>query len=129
LKKSHKLFQEAERLQPPPDLWRRIEAESGLASGKAAGRSLWERPYLRAAAAVVLAAGAMSMATLVLSRHDGKLALSAQRGAVGREAAAPMLAETVSADSAAEVFDPELLGWQADLGEYDLEADEAGEVL
>lgn len=112
------LFRDAERLRPPPDLWRRIAARSPLAPS--AAQAGWrEVRYLRAAAAA-LTAGLLAWAALGL--------LHGRSGEPVREAsAAPALSERAEAEP--QLIDPELLGWQADLGSYDLVADEAEEAL
>jgi hypothetical protein len=149
------LFRDAGRISPDPELWRRIAERSSLAPGAERGRapgdgrsergggrqagagsdpeaegwrgegtgSWWpELRYLRAAG-VVLAAGLLTLAAIgVLRRPHGELV---------REASAEQAGER-TADAAQgdpQVFDPELLGWQADLGDYELVADQAEEVL
>lgn len=117
------LFRDAERLSPPPELWRRIAERSPLVpDGEAAAppRSAWrEMPYLRAAG-VALAAGVAALAAYGL--------LHGPQSEAARDMSAATLA-SADAGGAAEVIDPELLGWQADLGVFDSEAEEAGEAL
>ena len=120
------LFRSAERLKAPPELWRRIAERSSLAPGGPRRREWaeWaEIGYLRAAA-VVLAAGLLALGAFGLLRKPAQEPI--------REASAePALSAQVSAQAGAdgELIDPELLGWQADLGNIDLVADEAGEAL
>lgn len=116
MKNQDRIFKDAERLKPSPALWRRIAERSPLAASGGPVHSLWEAPLLRAAAVVALAATVLGLAALGIRRHD-----AARETTVVASAPAAAVSE--------EVFDPELLGWQADLGELDLEADEAGEVL
>ena len=136
------LFRDAGRISPDPELWRRIAERSSLAPaggapggerGRAAGDGRAEREgrraegagfrwpelrYLRAAG-VVLAAGLLALAALgILHRPHG----DPVREASAEQAGAPAYAEP-------EVIDPELLGWQADLGDYELVADQAEEAL
>ncbi|HKP97086.1 MAG TPA: hypothetical protein VJ385_15155 [Fibrobacteria bacterium] len=123
------LFRDAERLAPPPGLWRRIEAQArmdqeardqGSAAG-AAGAAFWRNPVLRVAASVVLAVGFLGLG-LLLKPGPKRMAASPAPAAV---------AEAQNAEGAEEMelVDPELLGWHADLGEIDEEAEEAEEVL
>lgn len=128
MKNSDRLFKDAERLKPSPALWRRIAERSPLAASGERVYSYWEAPLLRAAAVVALAASVLGLAALGISyRKTG--------GETGGEttvlAAAPAaVAAGVEAPAAEEeIIDPELLGWQAELGELDLEAEEAGEML
>jgi hypothetical protein len=148
------LFRDAGRISPDPELWRRIAERSSLAPGGERGRAVgdgraerggsrqagggsgpegegpraaaaegtafrWpELRYLRAAG-VILAAGLLALAAFgVLRRPHGELV---------REASAEQ--SEASAQGDAQVIDPELLGWQADLGDYELVADQAEEVL
>jgi hypothetical protein len=123
LKRFNRLFQEAERLAPPPDLWKRIEAKSDLAPGRDAA-FLWGAPALRAAAAVVLAVGVLGLGVMLQKRTGSSAAYA--NSAVAQESAP---AET---ERESEIVDPELLGWHADLGELDdevVEAEEAEEML
>lgn len=117
-----RLFSEAERLAPPPSLWRRIVERTSLAAGAAPERSFAELPFLRAAA-VILAAGLLALAAFGLMHHRGSEPV--------REAAAEMSSQApASADDQGEgLIDPDLLDWQAGLGTIDSEADEAGEML
>lgn len=117
------LFREAERLRPRPELWRRIAERSALSPGGGERRWWqWEWQgvrYLRAAA-IALAAGLLAVGAFGLLRRPADEPL--------REAsAAPALSAQAGTD--AELIDPELLGWQADLGNIDLVADEAEEAL
>lgn len=142
MKRFNRLFQDAERLAPPPDLWKRIEAKSPLASGLPGprlsghapdGAGFWGVPALRAAAAVVLAVGVLGLGVM-LQKRMGARAEFADSAAFAHEGTA---AETAGAGSGreAEFVDPELLGWHADLGELNdevldaEEAEEAGEML
>ena len=82
--------------------------------------SYWESPFLRAAAAVVLAVGLLATG-FFLTKGSEEMASSAASSGV-----------TADEGEVIEIFDSELLGWQADLGEtpeMDSEAEEAGEVL
>ena len=114
------LFREAERLRPPVELWWRIAERSPLARSARGVRGMqWlEVRYLKAAG-VILAAGLFALAALGLLRNPAEPV---------REASAET---TLSADAGADtdLIDPELLGWQADLGNIDLVADEAEEAL
>jgi hypothetical protein len=135
LKRFNRLFQDAERLAPPPDLWKRIEAKSDLAPGRRLtaprppGRAadaavFWGAPAMRAAAAVVLAVGVLGLGMLLQKRTGGS-AVYATSAATAREGSA------AEAGRDPELVDPELLGWHADLGELDdevVEAEEAGEA-
>lgn len=130
MKRFNRLFQDAERLAPPPDLWKRIEAESGLASGASVTPGFRIAPALRAAAAVVLAVGLLGLGMLLQKRTGGSAASAdtamAQNGGNGGREGVP--AET---DRGSEIVDPELLVWHADLGELDdevLDAEEAEEA-
>ncbi|MDB5050056.1 MAG: hypothetical protein JWO30_3127 [Fibrobacteres bacterium] len=121
MKKYRQLFQDAERLTPSPGLWRLIEAQVELPSaGSKGGRgaAFWQSPILRVAASVVLAVGCLGLGLFM--QHKPKQVAVTSVSAVAADAA----------DSEQlELVDPELLGWHADLGEIDLEADEAEEVL
>ncbi|MEO7425193.1 MAG: hypothetical protein ABI036_08395 [Fibrobacteria bacterium] len=140
------LFRDAERLTPPPGLWDRIEANAGLRpSGQSpagtAGHSdgpgrherkarllaFPQRPWMRAAASVALAAGVLAFGVSLRPLWH-KPAQSAEMAGIP--------ADNVRADAARaepaekmDLVDPDLLGWHADLGEVDMEADEAEEVL
>jgi hypothetical protein len=134
LKRYKQLFQEAERLTPPPGLWRKIAAQvklkkpaaDGTDSGSGAGSWSWESPFLRAAAAVVLAVGLLATGYF-LGNRTNEMASSAPT--VGGIASSSVPADD---GQVIEIFDSELLGWQAELGEtseMDSDADEAEEVL
>jgi hypothetical protein len=119
------LFREAERLRPRPELWRRIAERSALSprAGRrpdAGGRWEWAGVRYLRAAAVVLAAGLLALGAFGLFRGP------ANEPVREASAAAPLSAQA-GADT--ELIDPELLGWQADLGNIDLVADEAEEAL
>lgn len=118
--KYRQLFQDAERLTPPPGLWRRIEAQVEMQSGRTHSASFWGSPFLRVAASVVLAVGFLGLGLFV--QHGSKVAVSRTPSAVANAA------EGAGAEQM-DLVDPELLGWHADLGEIDMEADEAEEVL
>jgi hypothetical protein len=115
------LFREAERLRPPAELWWRIAERSPLAR-RAAPRlrsTQWlEVRYLKAAG-VVLAAGLFALAAFGLLRNPAEPV---------REASAET-ALSAQAGPDTDLIDPELLGWQAGLGNIDLVADEAEEAL
>lgn len=125
MKRFKQLFHEAERLSPPPGLWRKIKARVNLSAGgdstmDARPMSYRESPFLRAAAAVVLAVGLLATG-FFLTKGSEEMASSAASSGV-----------TADEGEVIEIFDSELLGWQADLGEtdeMDSEAEEAGEVL
>jgi anti-sigma-K factor RskA len=139
LKKFNRLFQEAERLAPPPDLWKRIEAKSPLASGlpgpRRTGRAphgagFWGAPALRAAAAVVLAVGVLGLGVMLQKRMGGRAAY-ADSAATAASAASAEAGTAFEAGRESEIVDPELLVWHADLGELNdevLDAEEAGEA-
>ncbi|MDB5104141.1 MAG: hypothetical protein JWP91_1830 [Fibrobacteres bacterium] len=117
-----RLFEEAERLKPPPGLWRRIESQVGMRSGAGPeGAGFLGSPALRAAAAVVLAVGLLGLGLMLRQRPDQvEVAVSS------------LPAVQAAEETGTELVDPELLGWHADLGEVEEEsdaADEAGEVL
>ena len=114
------LFREAERLRPRPESWRRIAERSALSLRAGNGRWQWATlRYLRAAA-VVLAAGLLAVGAFGLLRKPANEPI--------REAsAAPALSAQAGSDT--DLIDPELLGWQADLGNIELVADEAEEAL
>lgn len=140
------LFEDAERLTPRPGLWRAIEARSGLGSGArdpglgarharagvaaqaeetdAIGPGFWGGPWIRLAASVVLAAGLLGLGVIFKERigQGNAAAASAVQSSIDSMAMAQASADT-------EIVDPELLGWHADLGEMDEEADEAEEIL
>jgi len=113
------LFHEAERLRPRPELWRRIAERSAL-SPRAERRWEWASVRYLRAAAVVFAAGLLAVGAFGLLRKPANEPV--------REASAePALSAQAGADT--DLIDPELLGWQADLGNIDLVADEAEEAL
>jgi hypothetical protein len=96
----------------------RSERGEGRLEGAARPTEWLELRYLRAAG-VVLAAGLLALAAIgVLRRPHGELV---------REASAERY--DAAEQGASQVFDPELLGWQADLGDYELVADQAEEAL
>lgn len=128
MKRFDRLFQEAERLAPPPDLWKRIEAKSVLGPSRKPGSpepaGMWGAPALRAAAAVVLAVGVLGLGVMLQKRMGGSAAYA--------DSAAAQEDATAAMDRESEMVDPELLGWHADLGELDdevVEAEEAEEML
>jgi hypothetical protein len=147
------LFREAERLTPSADLWSRIEAKVDLRSGNPASsgsggksighayppghsersgrshslgrsgrtlafRQLGQRPWMRAAASVVLAVGLVGLGVSLKHKPNQITATPAENVRADAESAEQM-----------DLVDPDLLGWHADLGEVDMEADEAEEVL
>ena len=145
------LFRDAGRISPDPELWRRIAERSSLAPGGERGRAPGDgraergggrqagagsgpeaegwggegtgswRPeirYLRAAG-MVLAAGLLGLAAFGVLRGP--------HGEPVREASAER--SEASAEGEAQVFDPELLGWQAALGASEGVADQAEEGL
>jgi hypothetical protein len=120
LKKFDRLFQEAERISPPADLWRRIEA---VARAKlrfpegAPGAASRETHGFRIAASVALAAGLLGLA-VHLNQRPAALA-----GAPAAEDSA------YAAREVEEIVDPELMTWLSGLGEMDSQAEEAEEVL
>jgi hypothetical protein len=128
------LFRDAGRISPDPELWRRIAERSSLAPGlegrpadgkgrrEGGGRRAeWmEFRYLRAAG-MTLAAGLLALAAFGVLRD--------RPGEPVREAAAAQSGATAAAQEDGQVFDSELLEWQADLGDYELVADQAEEVL
>ncbi|GEM_PF-5471340 len=127
MKKFKRLFQEAERLSPPPGLWRHIEARVGMKPVAAArGGGFWESPALRLAASVVLAVGLLGLG-VSLRKRTGRTAAHASGAAASASPSAQAAGQVATEDT--ELVDPELLGWHADLGEMDDEADEAEEVL
>jgi hypothetical protein len=124
------LFRDAGRITPAPELWRRIAERSSLAPGgedslakgrleAAAHRPEWmEVRYMRAAG-VILAAGLLGLAAFGVLRHPP---------GGPREASTETVSEA-SSQGDGQVLDPELLGWLADLGDYELVADQAEEML
>ncbi len=114
-----RLFQEAERLEPTPQLWERIAERLELRPGRAAaGMVSWPSPFLRLAASVVLAVGLLGLGIFLKAKPK-------------QVAASPAASASAMAESAEQLdlVDPDLLGWHADLGEVDMEAEEAEEVL
>jgi hypothetical protein len=142
------LFEDAERLTPPPALWRAIEARSGLTAGgpdrkpgaqaarvdggaeetDASGPGYWGGPWIRLAASVALAAGLLGLGVFFKDRIGQGNATTASAVQSSNDTVAMARAAT-SADTDTEIVDPELLGWHADLGEMVEEADEAEEIL
>jgi hypothetical protein len=132
LKKSNRLFQDAERLTPSPDLWKRIEARTALARGGSTETGFWGAPAMRAAAAVVLAVGLLGLG-LVLQKRSGIAdgAAYAVSGSAPPYASASGAQDDMQVDAQdgaqdapqamagreAEMVDAELLGWHADLGD------------
>ena len=159
MKRFNRLFQDAERLAPPPDLWKRIEAASDLAPGTARGPGarkpetrkteaparkaggpepavFWGAPALRAAAAVVLAVGVLGLGVMLQKRTGGSAAYAdsaaAQKAAQKGAQKGGQENPAGGMDRESEMVDPELLGWHADLGELNdevVEAEEAEEML
>ena len=104
MKRSHRIFQDAVRLRPPAEMWQRIEAQSRLAPrGRSRTWAALESPLLRAAAVVVLAAGALivAMSGFRPQRPSGR----GIQHAVAEATAMPSPAAQ-GADSAQEFFDP-----------------------
>lgn len=144
------LFEEAERLTPPPGLWRAIEARSGLTAGghdresaaqsmhgggseagetDAAGAGFWSGSWIRLAASLVLAAGLLGLSVIFKDRLGQGNASTASAVQSSMDTVAMAQAAATPAESDTEIVDPELLGWHVDLGEMDEEADEAEEIL
>jgi len=113
------LFREAERLRPRPELWRRIAERSALVPD-AAPRSEWLNVRYLRVAAVIVAAGLLALGAIGLLRKPGDEPV--------REASAET-ALSAQGGTDTDLIDPELLGWQAGLGNIDLVADEAEEAL
>ena len=112
-----RVFQGAERIVPSPGLWRHIAAKTDLRAGRQARVSAFQSsPWLRLAASVVLAVGLLGLG-ISLKPKVKHIAPSAATVAVAEGA------------EQSDLVDPELLGWHADLGEVDMEAEEAEEVL
>ena len=120
MKKYERLFQEAERIAPPAGHWRRIEAavRAKPASRESARVAASRETYgFRMAASAALAAGLLGLG---IHLHQRPAAV----------AEAPAAEDSVfAAREVEEIVDPELMSWLADLGEVDLQAEEAGEVL
>jgi hypothetical protein len=127
------MFQEAERLTPPPALWRRIEERVGLAPGGAREDSGWRRgPGPRVAASILLAAGVVGLGLGLgqfLETRSGAAGLIPAKDAAmdTLQGAAGAVAQAGETDG--EWMDSELLGWHADLGELDEEVAETEEML
>jgi hypothetical protein len=108
------MFQEADRLTPPPGLWRQIEAQVEMTSARRArGADFWRAPAFRAAASVVLAVGLLGLGVFLQKRPHPMAAATATQAA---------------AEQDVEIIDPELLGWHADLGELTDEVEEVVEA-
>jgi hypothetical protein len=115
------MFQEAERLSPPPGLWRQIEARVELhPGGRTQGAGSWGTSPWRMAASVALAAGLLGLGFFLQKRPD---VTDAKRMEKAGTAANP-----AATGQDTEWVDPELLSWHAGLGELDEDADEAGEA-
>ena len=113
MKRFNRLFQEAERLAPPPDLWKRIEARTALVrQGRPDAAGFRAAPAMRAAAAVVLAVGVLGLGLMLQKRAgDGDGAAYAVSSYAAQDGAQAM------AGPDADMVDAELLGWHADLGD------------
>jgi len=111
------LFREAERLRARPELWRRIAERSELGIG-GARREWWPGVRYLRAAAVVLASGLLALGAFGLLRRPAEAPML-------EASASPALSAQAGADT--DLIDPDLMVWQADLGNYELVADEAEE--
>lgn len=123
-----RMFKEAERIEPPAGLWKRIAAGAKLRSAQAAAPAdSRERPgFLRIAATLALAAGLLALGLSLRQKTGDRMAM-----ALGTAAAETVAVNGNAAQGADEesVVDPDLMVWDADLGELEFEAEEAEEVL
>jgi hypothetical protein len=137
------LFDDAERISPPPGLWRSIEARAGLESGATGPAAQGAEPmdmngegaesrdgsWMRLAASVALAAGLLGLGMFLKDRIVAGNAATAAAVQSATDTVAMAQSPATPKDMDSEIVDPELLGWHADLGEMDETADEAEEVL
>ena len=123
MKNIDRLFRDSERLQPPPNLWRTIESQVVLGSGQTGSMTAsesgwgWRTPAFKHVATVTLAAGLIGLVWLTQHRYKAKPTLGA------------MADSTIVKEKTTEMLDPELMVWEADLGELELEADYTAEEV
>jgi hypothetical protein len=129
LKNIKRMFRDAERLQPNPDLWNGIESQAApllsrmQRESQPAFASGWGAPVFKIAAAVTLAAGLAALGLSLQHRSKAAGALEAKAGVTDGGMSARSYPQT------AEVVDPDLLVWDADLGELSTDADDTAEDM
>ncbi len=117
MKSVKRIFQESERLQPTPELWGRIESQVKLEGVKEESRRDWGRPVVKLAASVTLVAGLIGLGWYVQHRPLAESTIGA-------------LADSTSIkEGALDMVVRDLMVWDADLGEMELEADDAAEEI
>jgi hypothetical protein len=111
--KNHKhLFRNSERLKPSVDLWQKIEVQVQLKSIMKIGAKsncissrLWQEPLFRWAACLTLAFGIVGTIWMLREKFaEAKVALN-------------KASNSFAWDEDEILLDPELLVWDADLGE------------
>lgn len=125
MSKLKKLFKDSESLTPGVGIWNEIEAKLGLASQSAQQHySLWEKPSVRLAASVTLFAGLVGLGLML------RLSLKAPEVAhvLSTREAKTLPINVTQTLPVNIVVDSELIVWNADLGEVDLQSEEEMEL-
>jgi uncharacterized membrane protein YagU involved in acid resistance len=117
------MFKATERLKPPKDLWQKIAAKSTLSSSTSLANKYqglgfaWDAPLYKMVASLVLAVGLLGIG-LYRKQHLAQVSI------------AGVLADsTFAKNSNSEFLDPDLLDWDADLGEVDWEIEDITEEV
>ncbi len=109
MSKLKKLFETSERLTPRAGLWNEIEAKLGSPSTSVKPlHSWWEKPTYRLAASITLFAGILALGFMLKQ--------------VANTSVLPQEATLNS------FVDSELIAWNADLGDVELQSDEEKEL-
>ena len=117
MKSVKRIFRESERLQPTPELWQRIESQVKLEGKSGEASRDWSRPVFKLAASITLAVGLIGLGWYLQHRPIAGATIGT-------------LADSTSINEAAvDMVDRELMVWDADLGEMELEADYSAEEV
>jgi hypothetical protein len=124
-----RMFQDAERLTPPPGLWLRIAERVDMENGpvrvsESEDAGAWWRGYgFRAVASLVLAASLFGLGMQV-QHHIGSGRRAAGAAAKDHGAAVAAAGARAKAEGdMSDIIDPDLMTWHADLGEVDANTD------
>lgn len=132
MKKFDDLFRDSKRLKPSQALWQKIESQVVLKPAESEWNTthgfdrLWHSPLFKLAASVTLTTCLLGFGMFMqhrskagsrLSRHAESTQLHSDSNQVHGESVAT------------EFLDPDILGWDADLGEMELDADDSAEEV
>ncbi len=125
MKKFDDLFQDSKRLKPSDELWQKIATQVVLNpvdskwNTTRAFDQLWHSSLFKLAASVTLTTCLLGFGMFMQHRSKvaSRISLHADSTQVHGESVA------------AEFLDPDILGWDADLGEMELDADDSAEEV